>query len=232
VLLLVLAAVVVLPWLVPAVPSLLAGLVPDPAPRARVTEDPEVLPPTASASPTQPGSTAPQWRSLSGRRLEQAGEPERLAVERLSVDSAVVPISGSSGVLVPPADAQLLGWWREGAVVGAAHGSAVLTGHTVHTGGGAFDHLRLLVPGDAVRVRTARGSIRYLVDSTRIYSVEALARHSRQVFDLDGPGRLVLITCSDWNGRVYLTNTVVFAHPVERTRAARPGTVSGWRAPL
>ena len=28
------------------------------------------------------------------------------------------------------------------------------------------------------------------------------------------PGRLVLITCEDWNGTTYLSNAVVFADPV------------------
>ena len=103
-------------------------------------------------------------------RLREAGRPLRLDVARLSVDSGVVPISGDSGTLLPPSDAQLLGWWQEGAVPGAAAGTAVLTGHTVHTGGGAFDHLRLLVPGDRLRVRTPNGQIRYEVSDTRVYS--------------------------------------------------------------
>jgi hypothetical protein len=32
------------------------------------------------------------------------------------------------------------------------------------------------------------------------------------VFDQGVPGRLVLITCEDWNGSVYLSNEVVIAH--------------------
>jgi hypothetical protein len=34
------------------------------------------------------------------------------------------------------------------------------------------------------------------------------------VFRQRGPGRLVLITCEDWNGTTYLSNAVVFADPV------------------
>jgi hypothetical protein len=34
------------------------------------------------------------------------------------------------------------------------------------------------------------------------------------VFSQDVPGRLVLITCEDWNGSVYLSNTVVLADPL------------------
>jgi LPXTG-site transpeptidase (sortase) family protein len=135
-------------------------------------------------------------------------------VDQLGVRSDVVPISGESGVLLPPSDAQLLGWWREGAVPGATRGTAVLTGHTVSTGGGAFDHLGTLARGDDVVVRTARGAIRYAVTSSRTYGTAALARQNREIFRLDGPGRLVLITCSGYDGQVYRSNTVVTAVPV------------------
>ena len=209
------AALVALPWAAPAVPRALASLVGGDAPRAVRVQDPPVPPPSVTAAPTAVGTARPPARpDLSGTRLAQAGAPVHLSVARLSVDSAVVPISGQSGTLLPPSDAQLLGWWREGAVPGAATGTAVLTGHTVHTGGGAFDHLRRLVPGDTVVVRTARGRITYDVSRVRIYGTAELARDSRRIFALDGPGRLVLITCSDWNGASYDTNTVVTARPV------------------
>ena len=41
----------------------------------------------------------------------------------------------------------------------------------------------------------------------------SLARHAAQVFDQGGPGRLVLVTCDDWNGYQYLSNAVVLAEP-------------------
>jgi hypothetical protein len=34
-----------------------------------------------------------------------------------------------------------------------------------------------------------------------------------QLFSQSGPGRLVLVTCEDWNGEVYLRNRVVVATP-------------------
>jgi LPXTG-site transpeptidase (sortase) family protein len=209
--------VAVLPWLVPALPRALGHLVDRGEPAAVVVRDPPVPPPSVTATPdaSDPARPAPPPPTdLTGRRLPEKGRPVRLAVTRLSVDSPVVPISGQSGVLLPPSDPTLLGWWREGAEPGAAVGTAVLTGHTVHTGGGAFDHLRLLVPGDRVVVRTARGRIHYDVATVRIYSTAGLAKHNTEVFRLGGPGRLVLITCSDWNGSSYDTNTVVVARPV------------------
>lgn len=105
----------------------------------------------------------------------------------------------------------MVGWWSAGAQPGAKRGSAVITGHTVHTGGGAFDQLDLLRKGDRVIVSTARGALRYRVTGVTTYRKRALAAHATEVFDQDVPGRLVLITCEDWNGTVYLSNVVVIA---------------------
>ncbi|RNL77337.1 class F sortase [Nocardioides marmorisolisilvae] len=146
--------------------------------------------------------------------MASAGDPLEVQVPRLKVDSQVVPISGQTGELLPPDDPQVLGWWQEGRGAGAENGSAVVTGHTVHTGGGAFDHLGELVAGDTIRVRTDAGWIGYVVQRSRVYSTATLARDAASIFTLQGPGRLVLITCSDFNGSVYLSNSVVYAVPV------------------
>lgn len=143
-----------------------------------------------------------------------AGIPRRVVVPALGVDARVVPISGSSGTLLPPSDARTIGWWREGRVAGAAQGSAVLTGHTVHTGGGAFDQLDRLRSRATVLVRTDRGWIRYAVTSSTTYGKSRLARDAATLFARNGPGRLVLVTCSRFDGREYLANTVVTAEPL------------------
>jgi LPXTG-site transpeptidase (sortase) family protein len=204
------AGAAALPWAVPEVPGLLGDLVPGEA-RTATVADPPVAPPTdAFVGPV--GVTADTGSG--DVRLEAAGQPRRVVVPRLHVDSPVLPISGQSGSLLPPADPQVLGWWQEGREVGAREGSAVVTGHTVHTGGGALDNLDKLVVGDSLRVRTDRGWIRYVVQRARIYSTAELARDADEVFRLGGPGRLVLITCDDWNGESYESNAVVFASPV------------------
>ena len=150
----------------------------------------------------------------SPERSPEAGRPARLVVPRLRVDAPVYPIGAPGGVLTPPNDPQTLGWWHDGAVPGAAHGGALITGHTVHTGGGAFDDLETLRAGDAVRVRTDKGVVGYAVSGVTIYRKASLARDAARIFRQNGPGRLVLITCEDWNGSVYLSNAVVFADPV------------------
>ena len=112
----------------------------------------------------------------------------------------MTPIRTEDGALTPPSDPQQVGWWSDGARPGAAEGAAVVTGHTVHTGGGAFDDLDTLAPGDRVLVRSASDDLAYRVASVEVLSRDELARRSADVFGRTGPPRLVLITCEDWDG--------------------------------
>jgi len=139
--------------------------------------------------------------------------PDTVVVPALDVSAAVSPISLADGALTPPADPQQVGWWSQGARPGASTGSAVLTGHTVHTGGGAFDDLETLTPGDDVIVRSGRGALTYDVVAVQVLGKGDLARRSAEIFRQDGPSRLVLITCEDWDGTTYLSNVVVTARP-------------------
>jgi LPXTG-site transpeptidase (sortase) family protein len=175
------------------------------------------------ARPARTPSTTVKPRSTDGTtkspvgngttKVSTKGLPQRILLPQLSVSAPVVSISASRGSLTPPSDPQMVGWWSGGAQPGAKRGSAVITGHTVHSGGGAFDNLGQLQKGDSVVVATARGSLRYRVTGITTYRKQALATHAEQVFDQSVSGRLVLITCEDWNGKVYLSNVVVMAVP-------------------
>ncbi len=143
-----------------------------------------------------------------------AGVPLRLSVPHLGIETSVRHIEVEDGILEPPADASQVGWDRHTARAGSAYGSTVITGHTVHAGGGALDELDDLRRGDTVTVSTARGAISYRVTTVTRLSKRAMVKHIPQVFSPDTLGRLVLITCTDWNGSVYLSNTVVFATPI------------------
>ncbi len=140
-----------------------------------------------------------------------AGFPNRLVVPKLGIDAPVVAAHVTDGTLWPPDDPQTLGWWAEGAKPGAVRGGALITGHSVSTGGGAFDDLETLRKGDEVRVRTGRGVIDYTVTGVTIYKKGALAKDAQRVFSQEGPGRLVLITCEDYNGSYWESNAIVFA---------------------
>lgn len=139
-------------------------------------------------------------------------QPVRLVVPALDLDSRVLPIEvDTSGVLYPPDDVDVTGWWKRSAKPGAHRGQTVLTGHTVSTGGGVMDRLDELRPGDRVRVRTPKGVIRYETTRVRTYSRAELAHDARRLFGQKRSPRLVLITCTDWDGAQYRSNTVAFA---------------------
>lgn len=143
--------------------------------------------------------------------------PVRVAVPAVGLRARVVPIEvNPEGVLHPPEDVDLVGWWKRSAKPGLSRGQTVLTGHTVSNGGGVMDRLGELTPGDRVRVRTREGTVRYAVTRKVEYSRAELAGHSSRLFgqDRDEP-RLVLITCTDWDGEDYLSNIVVFAEPTQ-----------------
>jgi len=193
-----------------------------PPPATHSTSTPAPAP-SQTPSPGTPVAVggSPQAPALQPRvdgELPAAGAPMRIRVPRLDVDSAVVPISGATGVLEPPGDARQLGWWQEGAVPGAARGTSVMTGHTLHLGGGALDDLKSLRPGDKIVVTTERGTVRYEVRASWALSKPELAQRAEDLFDQDREGRLVLVTCYDWTGTEYLSNAVVSAAPV----ASRP----------
>lgn len=168
---------------------------------------------TSPAKPSSTPTTSATKRPRGSTPSKPApGRPSKIVVPKLEMSASVVGIKATGGALNPPSDPTVIGWWSEGAEPGAKKGSAVMTGHTVHTGGGAFDDLDQLAEGDTVMITTDKGSLRYEVDSVTTYRKQALAKHAGEVFDQSVNGRLVLITCEDWNGSVYLSNAVVVAH--------------------
>jgi LPXTG-site transpeptidase (sortase) family protein len=165
------------------------------------------------ASSASPSATPPAPVPAKPAR-KRAGSPREISIPALDVEAPVVPIKAAGGVLVPPGDPATLGWWAAGARPGDRRGSALLTGHTVHDGGGALDDLEQVAVGDEVTVTVASGPIRYVVSSVRTFSKGSLADHAQRLFSQEVRGRLVLVTCEDWDGSAYLSNVVVVATPV------------------
>lgn len=186
------------------VPPIAATKAPVPRRTMPVTTQPQ-------PAPTSPGRTTRATTPRAPTPLARPGKPLRVTIPRLRVSAAVLAISTEDGALTPPSNPRTVGWWSGGALPGARLGSAVVTGHTVHAGGGAFDDLEHLRPGDAVGVTTVRGKLDYRVTTVTTYRKQALAKNAARIFDQSVPGRLVLITCEDWNGKVYLSNAVVVA---------------------
>lgn len=167
-----------------------------------------------------PGNEAtagsPQYTAIS------PGAPIRLSMPTLGVSAPIVPIAMVDRALDPPRDYREVGWWLASAKPGSVQGQTVITGHTVHTGGASMNRLGELTVGDHVDVISRRGTMRYVVQRSTVYSRHQLARHATELFGQDhGRGRLVLITCTGWDGAEYESNVVVFAKPLGAP-ASRP----------
>ena len=143
-------------------------------------------------------------------------EPQHIEAPAIGLSAAIVPIEVDAGVLDPPSDPNLVGWWDRSAEPGALKGQSVITGHTVHTGGGAMDDVGLLERNDIVRVVTRNATVRYRVEGVADLSKADVATYAQNLFGQDrGEGRLILITCDDWNGSFYESNVIALAVPVD-----------------
>jgi LPXTG-site transpeptidase (sortase) family protein len=181
---------------------------PTPAPSSAMTASP-------NAADVSPEPTAIQSESIAIHAGGIAG-PYTLHIPRIGVDAQVVPIqSNEERILEPPRDPSVVGWWSDGAAPGEAQGSAVLVGHTVRNkGGGVFDDIGDLTRGDAIKVEGADSTLTYRVQSIDVLPKQEVAREAEEIFAQTGDGRLVVITCDDWDGTAWRSNIVTIATPV------------------
>lgn len=145
--------------------------------------------------------------------------PVRIAVPAREIDVPVDPVGvAPDGQMEIPPLAERAGWYRFGADPGDEAGTTVLAAHvdSVASGGtGPFVRLAEALPGDEVQVALADGSVRtYVVDQVvRLPKTEV---RWPDVFVLDGPPRLALVTCGgtfDRTTRHYRDNVLVTAVP-------------------
>ncbi len=175
------------------------------------TGDPTPSPSAAPSSPA-PSSESPTGAAADPPAVDlDPGSMEALEIPRLSVEAPIQPVTAPDGVLGIPDDPGILGWWSDGALPGAAQGSALMAGHTVNDGGGALDDLETLEVGDPLTVRTDEGPIDYRVSDVQIYGKQRIARKAEQLFSQEVEGRLVVVTCEDFVDGEYLSNVVVTA---------------------
>jgi LPXTG-site transpeptidase (sortase) family protein len=175
--------------------------------------------PESSLTPT-PATTQPVDQSEvpldpAESQAEAITGPYTLRIPRIGVEAPVVPIeSNEDRVLLPPRDPGIAGWWRDGAAPGQPEGSAVLVGHTVrNNGGGVFDDVGTLRSGDTIEVEGSHSALTYRVQSVEVLSKDDVARNAEQIFTQTGPGRLVVITCDDWDGTTWQSNIITIASP-------------------
>lgn len=126
------------------------------------------------------------------------------------IKAPVVPLEMTGSALTPPDDPNVLGWW--GKPAGAKHGTTLLTGHTVHDGGGTFDDLELTSLGERAHVNGHS----YEVTSVNVVSKDKLAKRAPALFAQTGDPKLALVTCEDYNPATghYASNVVVTLDPV------------------
>lgn len=157
-----------------------------------------------------------------GPTIGSIGNPERLLIPSISVDAPVVPIEmdRTTRVLSPPADVKEVGWWTRSAHPGAESGQSLITGHSVRLGDGVMDRLGDVTRGATVQVVGAKGSngkaktASYQVERVFVYTRKQVAAHSEELFGQGyHPRRLVLVTCTDWDGEEYRSNIIVYAQP-------------------
>jgi len=157
-----------------------------------------------------------------GPTLGSVGEPVRLVIPSLDVDAPVVPIElNRERVLRPPNDPAKVGWWERSAQPGSKEGQSLITGHSVRLGDGAMDTLGDVERGATVQVigkaedGEKSGKVAsYSVQKVFVYSKDQVADHSGELFGQDRhPRRLVLVTCTDWDGHAYASNIIVYAQP-------------------
>lgn len=184
--------------------------------------------PTAAEPEPSASSSAPPQQTERGRRFEPTPEPEvtyermdpsspvRLSVPSVGIEAPVVSIPLQDGsVLDPPSDPSTLGWWDDSARPGDRTGQTVITGHTVSTGGGAMDPMVDVEPGSTVDVETNEGTMRYRVTEKEVVTRPDLAERAEEIFGQDvTKGRLVIVTCTNWNGAVWEDNLVVYGTPL------------------
>jgi LPXTG-site transpeptidase (sortase) family protein len=172
-----------------------------------------VTAPLRDTAPT-PVTTARDARPAAG---DTRFVPERIDLPG-DASAAVVPVATVGNELVVPEDPTKVGWWDGSSYVGDPYGSTVIAGHVDASdrGLGFFFRLWNIKVGD--RLVLSAGDIRQAYKITTVRQVPRTDLvDDTKVFDIDGPPRLVLITCAgefrpDRGG--YSRNLIVVAHPV------------------
>jgi sortase (surface protein transpeptidase) len=143
----------------------------------------------ASAFPTRVASRPVPVSVLAGRA------PVRLRIPQLQLEAGVQPVGvDTRGNMAAPNRPGAVAWYARGPAPGAS-GDAVFAGHLDSPDGPAiFWNLGLLRPGDAVIVDLGDGSsVRFRVTGL---SIVPNSDQPAELFAIDGPPRLSLVTCA------------------------------------
>ena len=141
--------------------------------------------------------------------------PYTLRIPRIGVDATVVPIQANEERVLDPqvtpaspdggATALPQANWKE---------RRYWSDTPYATRRGVFDDIGDLTRGDAIKVEGTDATLTYRVRSIDVLSKEEVARRAEEIFSQTGAGRLVVITCEDWDGKAWKSNIVTIAAPV------------------
>lgn len=162
-------------------------------------------------------------KSTTTAELPTTGKPTgwRLLAPSLHISAPLRAIQTTrGGVLDPPANPRDVGWWSLSAPPGASYGQTIVTGHTVHTGGGQMDHLGKMKVGAEIEIVDHGYTVYYRATRVVTLSKAQVSQQAAQLFGQTSPtNQLVLITCSGWTGHGYLSNVFVYATPTRTALA-------------
>ncbi|MBE1502426.1 hypothetical protein H4696_009526 [Amycolatopsis lexingtonensis] len=166
-------------------------------------------------------ANAPAANQTTSQPTEQktARDPANLSLPGGGTAKLVQEDLDADGALKIPEGLDEAAWW--GAKLGADHGVALLSGHVNWKGKkGPFMELWQVKPGQEVKLTDAAGGAWvYRVDAAETVHKTDLAGRSEQLFDPDGPHKLLLVTCGgEYVGGTegYEDNRVVTASLVSR----------------
>lgn len=147
----------------------------------------------------------------------EAIAPTLVSVPEMDIAAPIDALGVAGDQMAVPEDGDRVGWYKYGSSPLSESGSTVLAGHVdTSEGFGAMAPLRQAGLGTEIIVELSDGSsVTYEVVGREQFSKTALP--VSDLFDRDGPERLVLITCSgQWREDLgsYTDNVVVAAVPV------------------
>lgn len=194
-------------------PPTVATAAPAPVPTSALSPRETTPSPEAMSSP-QPSATvtsqaAPKPSEAAVQDVP-AAEPVRLDIPgilRADVGRSIDPVADNFEL---PNTTQVFRWRERGRPGTDSKDTVYLLGHTVRKGGGVFDPLQRVKPGQELVLTTGSGRLRYRVDRTQLYPKNEIQRADEVYAEV--PGQLLLIGCYlNQDGSRQTQNFVVFA---------------------
>ncbi|MCS5723549.1 class F sortase [Herbiconiux sp. CPCC 203407] len=176
---------------------------------------PPDVPPAPAPAPSVPLSDA----SLGAAATAPTVPPVRVEVPSLGIDISIAAESvDDTGALALPENPDVASWYRWGPSPWNPEGATVIASHvdSLEYGLGQFARLPDATAGTRISVTAADGR----VADFEVQHVDLAEKDGidwGQVFDREGPARLVLITCGgefDYDTGHYRSNVIVTAVPV------------------